>query len=240
MFHKIGFLMLFLMLFKPGLKSVQKEFGARQLIVVTNKSLKSAKAILRFYEWQNQQWQLKKGPFDVVLGVNGLAYADNLLPAENFPTAKKTEGDGCSPAGLFALTGLYGYSDATFKMDYLKVNDHTFCVDDASSKYYGKIVSTDTVKKDWKSAETMRLKNSNQYKFGIFVAYNTTQVKPAKGSCIFMHIWGKNQTPTSGCTAMTENNLLQIMGLLNPAKKPMLLQVTQNDYKQLKNKYMLP
>ncbi len=240
MFSNLSFLVLFYILSMPQLTSIEQKFGCRQLIVVINKNLKATTANLSFYEWQNNQWKLKKGPLKAVFGYNGLAYADNMLPAEILPQATKKEGDGCSPAGLFALTGFYGYNPAKFKMNYLQVNRQTFCVDDAQSAYYNQIVHPDTVKQDWKSAETMRLKNSDQYKYGIFVAYNTLNTQPGKGSCIFMHIWGSNKTPTSGCTATTEDNLLALMNVIDPQKNPMLLQLTEADYRKLKNKYLLP
>ena len=68
----------------------------------------------------------------------------------------KMEGDGNSPAGIFQLSGLFGYENILSKMSSLKVDNRTFCVDDSKSAYYNQIVKADIVKKDWNSAETMR------------------------------------------------------------------------------------
>ena len=124
-------------------------------------------------------------------------------------------------------------------MNSLKVDERTFCVDDSKSIYYNKIVKTDTLKKDWNSAETMRMK-SDAYKFGIFVDYNVNPVSPGNGSCIFMHIWSGSSSPTAGCTAMKEEDILKLIGFLDKKKNPILVQVPTAGYEKMKQIYKLP
>ena len=124
-------------------------------------------------------------------------------------------------------------------MTSLKVDLQTFCVDDSKSAFYNQIVKTDTVKKDWDSAETMRMK-SDVYKYGIFVDYNTKPATPNGGSCIFMHIWSGSTSPTAGCTAMKEADILKLIDFLDQKKNPILVQVPRSEYDQLKHRYKLP
>ena len=124
-------------------------------------------------------------------------------------------------------------------MKSLKVDNNTYCVDDVKSAYYNQIVKPDTVKKDWSSAETMRMK-TDVYKYGIFVDYNVNPVIAGEGSCIFMHIWSKRTSPTAGCTAMTKDNILKLIRFLDKSQNPVLVQVPQSEYPRLKLLYKLP
>ncbi len=151
----------------------------------------------------------------------------------------KKEGDGNAPAGIFYLSGLFGYQPIKAKMKSLKVDERTFCVDDINSVYYNQIVKADTVRKDWTSAETMRMK-SDVYKYGIFVDYNSYPATRGNGSCIFMHIWSKSTAPTAGCTAMTEANILKLISFLDKSKNPVLVQIPQSEYHKMKSLYKLP
>ena len=168
-----------------------------------------------------------------------MAWGKGLHKAELNKGKLKKEGDGNSPAGIFHLSGLFGYEDIRSEMNSLKVDNRTFCVDDSKSAYYNQIVKSDTVKKDWNSAETMRMK-SDVYKFGIFVDYNVKPAIPNMGSCIFMHIWSGSNKPTAGCTAMKESDILKLIDFLDKKKNPILVQVPLSEYSKLKGMYKLP
>ncbi|MHB1178150.1 MAG: L,D-transpeptidase family protein, partial [Daejeonella sp.] len=212
-----------LLFFERGSVPIQK-FQSRQLVVVTTSGWNSIHGSMNTYNWKNNQWVSALKNIPIVTGRSGLAWGQGLHdPSLNNGKLKK-EGDGNAPAGIFYLNGLFGYEDIASKMNFLKVDDRTFCVDDIKSVYYNKIVKLDTVKKDWNSAETMRMK-SNAYKYGIFVDYNVNPSIPGNGSCIFMHIWSKSTEPTAGCTAMTEDNILKLIGFLDKSKNPILVQV---------------
>jgi L,D-peptidoglycan transpeptidase YkuD (ErfK/YbiS/YcfS/YnhG family) len=124
-------------------------------------------------------------------------------------------------------------------MDYIKADSTLYCVDDVNSVYYNQLVNTTDIERDWNSAEEMRRKD-HQYKFGVVVAYNTERVKKGAGSCIFLHIWESPANTTSGCTSMTESNLLTIMQALDKNKNPVLVQMPIKEYNQLKKIYALP
>ncbi|MDD3775796.1 MAG: hypothetical protein PHV08_07565, partial [Sulfurovaceae bacterium] len=50
------------------------------------------------------------------------------------------------------------------------------------------------------------------------------------GSCIFMHI---KEIPTTGCTAMSESQMKEIIQWLDPKAKPLLLQAPKSEAKKL-------
>lgn len=81
---------------------------------------------------------------------------------------------------------------------------------------------------------------SGRHELGIFVAYNSYPVTAGNGSCIFLHIWKDNATGTAGCTAMKKANLEKILNWLDPKKNPYLVQLTEDNYKDLQKKWNLP
>lgn len=220
----------------PGLFSKLK---SRQLVVVKTSGWNNIDGTLTTYNWENNKWIPVLISIPIVTGRNGLAWGNGLQDG-SFNTGKlKKEGDGNSPAGIFYLSGLFGYKNISSRMKSLKVDNNTYCVDDVKSAYYNQIVKPDTVKKDWSSAETMRMK-TDVYKYGIFVDYNVNPVIAGEGSCIFMHIWSKRTSPTAGCTAMTKDNILKLIRFLDKSQNPVLVQVPQSEYPRLKLLYKLP
>ena len=218
---------------------IHQKLKTDQLVVVTTSGWNHIQGKMTTYQWKANKWSPVLVNIPIVTGRSGLAWGKGLHdPAMNKGKLKK-EGDGNAPAGIFYLSGLFGYQAISANMNALKVDERTFCVDDVKSAYYNQIVKLDSVKKDWNSAETMRMK-SEEYKYGIFVDYNSNPITPGKGSCIFMHIWSKSTAPTAGCTAMTEANILKLIDFLDKSKNPVLVQVPQSEYHKMKLLYKLP
>jgi L,D-peptidoglycan transpeptidase YkuD (ErfK/YbiS/YcfS/YnhG family) len=237
---KLGYLLLLIIFpFLASAQNLSKKLNTSQLVIVTTSGWNTINGKMTTYKLVNNTWLPVLKEVAIVTGRNGLAWGNGLHDAGLNKGKLKKEGDGNSPAGIFYLSGLFGYQDITSKMRSLKVDDRTFCVDDVRSEYYNQIVKSDTVKKDWSSAETMRMK-SDVYKYGIFVDYNVNPVVAGKGSCIFMHIWSKSTAPTAGCTAMTEETILKLISFLDKSKNPVLVQVPQSEYHKLKQRYNLP
>ncbi len=219
--------------------NLNTRFNTEQLILVTTDTWNKIEGKMAVYEYKGNRWMPVFTEIPIVTGRSGMAWGTGLHKAELNKGKLKREGDGNSPAGIFHLSGLFGYEDIRSEMNSLKVDNQTFCVDDSKSIYYNQIVKSDTVKKDWNSAETMRMK-SDVYKFGIFVDYNVNPAIPDMGSCIFMHIWSGSKNPTAGCTAMKESDILKLIDFLDKRKNPILVQIPLSEYGRLKSMYKLP
>ncbi len=215
-----------------------QEIGARQILVVTTSDWSATDGVLVAHEKVGGRWRRALEPIAVQIGRAGMAWGPGLHRAKLNQPPVKIEGDGKTPAGIFPLDSIYGYEDLSAKMDYLKVDTNTFCVDDPKSKYYNQIVRGDEVDKDWDSAETMRME-SDAYKYGIVVGYNTNPPVAGHGSCIFYHI-GQPGGTTAGCTAMTEANILKLIQFLDKRKTPIIVQAPQAVYRSLAQIYELP
>ena len=216
---------------------------SRQLIVVTTPAWDSVSGTLRRYSRANaaSPWRAEGAPSPIVVGQTGLAWGEDAVGRRGDP--RKREGDGKAPAGRFPLGAAFGFaprSDANWiRMPYLPLTESTECVDDASSAHYNRVVNRTAVRRvDWSSAERMR--SIDLYRLGVLVGYNVRPVRRQRGSCIFLHIWRGAGSPTSGCTAMPAADLDEIVRWLDPARRPMLVQLPAAEYARRRAAWSLP
>ncbi len=114
-------------------------------------------------------------------------------------------------------------------MPFKKVDATDICVDDVQSAYYNTLVNTDTAsRKDWNSFEHMRRKDE-AYEYGVWVKYNSDKIFSGDGSCIFLHVWAGNTSPTAGCTAMEKQNMITVIHWLDDKQQPVLLQLVEKE-----------
>lgn len=220
-----------------------------QILIVTTADWNTPAGVLQQVERTSVQakWKLAGSPIKVAIGRNGLAWGLGLVPREALAGNAsagpiKKEGDGKAPAGLFNLGTVFGYAaqePANWKMRYTMLTPTIECVDDTGSTFYNQVVDRAAVKPDWSSSEKMR-SMGGLYQWGLVINANTNPVARGSGSCTFMHIWKGPGVPTSGCTAMPEGRLTSILAWLDPAKKPLILQLTYDDYKNLRKRWKLP
>ena len=226
-----------------------------QMIVVTTSSWNAVEGRLQRYERAtvHGKWRPLGEPISIVVGKNGLGWgigviatSDSNVRAASDPV--KREGDGKSPAGIFALGTAFGYASQPLpglKMPYLNLIPSTECVDDTGSKYYNRIVDRSVVAGDWNSSEHMQ--NVGGYRWGIVIDHNgivtddkANPPEPGGGSCVFLHIWHSHDQGTAGCTALSQNDLESLLTWLDPARTPLLVQLPEPTYQQLINRWMLP
>jgi D-alanyl-D-alanine dipeptidase len=119
-------------------------------------------------------------------------------------------------------------------------------VDDVNSTQYNRIVDRSSVTPDWSSSEHMR-NTGESYRWGVVVDHNGIAATPSSsrtiqggGSCIFLHIWQGVGHGTAGCTAMAPANIESLIAWLDPKRKPLLVQLTADDYARLMKPWSLP
>jgi L,D-peptidoglycan transpeptidase YkuD (ErfK/YbiS/YcfS/YnhG family) len=181
-----------------------------------------------------------------MLGCSGLAWGRGLHPQVGRAGPEKREGDGCAPAGIFAITALFGYGapDSLFahaaKLPYLRATRDLKCIDDPASSHYNRVVNqSDLAQTDWASAEDM-LRSDPRYAVGAVIGHNSEQPVPGAGSCIFLHVWESEGVPTAGCTAMSLADMTEIGGWLDSEAAPLLVQLPQAEYLRLREAWALP
>lgn len=162
----------------------------------------------RYRRDQTLLWKKVGIPIPVVTGKQGV-------------TARKREGDGKTPLGIFQVGPLFGFKQPiNRKFPFLLLKDSTVCVDDVHSRYYNRLVDSRLISDiDWHSSEKMR--SISLYRFGAVIQFNKRQ-EPNAGSCIFLHIRNNSDQGTAGCVAMSPENLKKILLWLDPEKNPMI------------------
>lgn len=223
--------------------------ASTQVLVVTTQDWDGVDGTLQMYErpQARKKWKAAGAPIPVVVGKKGLGWGAGVASSRDTGRRAasgpiKQEGDGKSPAGIFRLSTAFGYAaqrPAAWKMPYLFLSPSVECVDDAHSKFYNRVLDRASVAPDWSSSEQM-LRPDGQYRWGLVVDYNADPVTAGAGSCIFLHIWLGPSVGTTGCTAMAQEQLEALLGLLDPARRPLLVQLPRPQYKKLKRRWKLP
>lgn len=220
--------------------------ASRQLLLVLASSWASAGGRLQRFARAglDDRWQRVGAVVAVSLGRSGLAWGQRLHPRLDGP--EKQEGDGRAPAGVFAITELFGDaapdSDLVraFRLPYLYATSDLKAIDDPASAHYNRIVDQTTVARpDWASCEDM-LRADQRYAIGAVVAHNAAPPLPGAGSCIFLHVWAAPGVPTAGCTAMAVENMSEIAGWLDGSAFPVLVQLPQAEYERRREAWGLP
>jgi D-alanyl-D-alanine dipeptidase len=153
----------------------------------------------------------------------------------------KREGDGRSPAGVFALGAAHGYAPASelrLHVPYAQATPAHHCVDDPRSAHYNRIVSSAEVATDWRSSERMR-RDDDGYELAIEIEHNHTPVTAAHGSCIFLHVWAGPDRPVLGCTALASEPLHEIARWLRP-NAAVLVALPRAEHRALQRTWGLP
>jgi len=216
-----------------------------QCVVVLTEDWTSTSGVMRRFERNgaDDTWQQRGAVVPVVVGKKGLGVGRGLVRLRMNGAPVKKEGDEKAPAGIFTFRTAFGYaperSASWVKLPYLALSTSIEAIDDPQSRSYNKLVDRSKVAGvDWRSSEKMR-RDDILYKWGIVVDHNAAAI-PGAGSCIFFHIWESPTTATTGCTAMTEKELVGLIGWLDPARRPVLVQMPRATYRSIRAKHLLP
>jgi L,D-peptidoglycan transpeptidase YkuD (ErfK/YbiS/YcfS/YnhG family) len=217
---------------------------AQQLVLVITPDWNSSRGTLRTYSRDARGWHAASDALPAVIGRAGSAWGIGLHPLQPGPI--KREGDGRSPAGVFAIGTAFGYADsASTGLPYLALNADDYCVDVSGSPLYNRIVdardvgtaavagSTEPMRRD------LHANGDDAYKIGFVIEHNP-HGEPGAGSCIFAHLWKSADSSTSGCTAMTEPAMRALLGWLQPREHPVFVLLPRAEYERLRAAWNLP
>jgi len=220
--------------------------GSGQALLTIAESETVHTALLFAFHRAGERW-IKDYTFPAVIGKNGLAWSRGLHADRDRDQSEpvKREGDGKSPMGVFELLHAWGYlppEKVSTRFPYSQADSSFICIDDVRSEYYTMVVNMREKGLDpaaLPSHETM-LRDDDLYKYTILVGYNTSHPVKGAGSCIFLHLWGGEDSFTAGCTAISEDSMLDLLAWLDPGKKPVIVQLTRKNYFRLRDSWNLP
>lgn len=225
----------------PGPSPVPAD--TRQLVLAVSADWDATTArIVRFERaGAGAPWRAVDPPVLGSLGRTGLAWGAGLHP-KGLAGPKKREGDGKSPAGVFDLRLATGYAEAAprgARLPYRPATQSLRCVDDPRSTFYNRLVDEAEVTKDWTSAEDMRRPDA-LYRLVVWVGHNDAPAAAGAGSCIFLHLRSSPASVTAGCTALDDAPLERLLVWLDPAKRPVLVQLPEGKHLELNAAWGLP
>jgi L,D-peptidoglycan transpeptidase YkuD (ErfK/YbiS/YcfS/YnhG family) len=228
---------------EPTLASPAIPSQSSQVILVRSADWQAQTGMLQRYERTVSGWYPVGAPWSIVLGRSGLGWGSGLLPAPNDGVPTKREGDGRSPAGIYPVETAYGYAQSPptgSRWIYKVLGEKDRCVDDVQAPQYNQIVTISANQPEvWQSAEVMK-RSDDLYRWLIVVGHNQNPVTPGQGSCIFMHVWRSDSSPTAGCTAMAQTRLESLLRWLRPDAKPVLVQLPESVYRTMRDVWKLP
>lgn len=129
----------------------------------------------------------------------------------------KREGDGKTPAGVFAMRRAFGIKDNPGAvLPYTKVTEQDYWVDDAASALYNTWVRGKNAGRDWKSAEHL-ISEKIAYNYAVVIEYNTDPIVKGAGSAIFLHC--SKGRPTAGCVSVPEEYMVRLLHFIQPGDK---------------------
>ena len=193
------------------------ENKGRQLLIAAGQ--RSGDVQISLYSLERTEsdgrWRSVLPPMPATVGYRGFA-----------PNGNKREGDGRSPSGRFPAGFAFGYAPSAgvaTRLPYRQVTGDHFWNTDPASPYYN---TWRAGRPGGSSYERMR-RRDQQYKLGLVIRYNMDPVVPGHGSAIFLHIWRGPGKGTAGCIAVSETNMKQILGWLDPRFGPMIVMGTR-------------
>ena len=134
--------------------------SSTQMVLVVTPAWDSTSGSLRRFERATPTgaWRQVGDVEPIVVGRTGVAWDDRGVRAASGEPVKR-EGDGRSPAGVFALDSAFGFDsrqvNSWVRLPYVRLRATTECVDDARSAHYNTIVDRDSVERvDWTSPRT--------------------------------------------------------------------------------------
>lgn len=215
-----------------------------QLVLVLTDAWKANQGALFAYERSPDGWRAHLAHVAVAIGQSGSAWGIGLHGPQQGP--QKREGDGRSPAGMFGIGTAFGYAkQERTGIAYRALSEFDYCIDAGGSAHYNRIVDSRTVDDASieRSTEPMRrdihLQGDRRYELGFVVEHNPRGI-PARGSCIFAHLWAASGQTTAGCTAMDERSLRELLAWLDEAKHPIFVLLPRAEYRRLRTQWNLP
>ncbi len=217
-------LLAFFPLFASNTHAVGVPNDCQQLILALAPGWDSKEGTLRRFERSTGgPWKPVGEAWPVLFGKNGLAWGRGIT-GQDEPGLHKQERDGRAPAGIFALGKIYTYDPALpegANYPFHQVTKADAWIDDPRRPDYNRFVTIDDPEHPppWFAKEKMRHQDF-AYRWLVEIRHNSDPPVPDEGSAIFFHIRRGVTRPTSGCTTMAEDNLVQLIKWLRAERHP--------------------
>ena len=130
---------------------------------------------------------------------------------------KQAEGDGKTPLGTWQVGQAYGIlEDPGCTLPYTRITEDLYwCATGANGLWYNRLISAADDPEGDRSEDEHLIDFGPCYHYLLDLGYNAAGV-PYAGNAIFLHCWASPDGPTSGCVAIAESDLEQILTAITP------------------------
>ena len=138
------------------------------------------------------------------------------LIGKNGP-GKQSEGDTKTPLGTWEIGEAYGLKeDPGSKVPYTQITDDMYwCATGSNGKKYNQLLyGKDDPDNDYSEDEHLA-DYPIRYAYLLDMGYNKA-CAPYAGNAIFLHCWKDENTPTGGCVAISEENMVKVLTTITP------------------------
>ena len=143
-----------------------------------------------------------------VLKYKNLSYRCSV--GENGITNSKTEGDKCTPGGIYSIDKIYFRKDKLslpkIEFQTISINKNFGWCDDINSPYYNKFI-----KFPFSHSAEILFRDDDIYNIICIINYNTNPIIKNVGSAIFLHIANNDYSGTAGCLALKQDDLIELL-----------------------------
>lgn len=132
---------------------------------------------------------------------------------------QKKEGDSATPDGSFLFRKVHYRSDRldepeTGLRTQAMSQDDGWCDDGNDTENYNRLV-----KLPYRGSHEELWREDDLYNIVVEIGYNDDPPVAGEGSAIFMHIAREAYTPTAGCVALSQPDLLKVLKQIGPKTK---------------------
>jgi len=125
-------------------------------------------------------------------------------------TVDKREGDGATPTGRYALRSLR-YRPDRLNPPQTRLAVRALAADDGWCDAPQHVLYNRPVKRPFDASHEPLWRSDPLYNLIVDLGYNDSPPVPGLGSAIFLHVASDRMTPTEGCVALAQTDLLEIL-----------------------------
>ena len=144
---------------------------------------------------------------------NGKKYHCAL--GRNGVSLDKHEGDGATPIGSFSLRKLFYRADKFIPAPLTVLLKQAIAQDDIWSDDPSRSNYNTCLKLPYDGSHEKLWRDDSTYDLVVPLGYNDDPAVAGKGSAIFLHLARPNYTPTDGCIALAQADLLELLSLIS-------------------------
>ena len=125
-------------------------------------------------------------------------------------TKNKTEGDWCTPIGIFPVRKIYYRNDKIKKLDTqvetIPISkDDAWCDDKERNEY------NTFIKLPFNGSYENLWRDDDLYNIIVVIGYNDEPIVKERGSAIFIHIANNEMQYTKGCLAIKKEDMISLL-----------------------------